>query len=127
MIDAVSLEKDFHSSLQELSNTVPKDKIYLLQISDAYKMDPPLSPEPDESGLRARGRWSHDQRPLPFDGGYLPVVAVTRAVLGTGFRGWFSTEIFDGQLQKKHGGDMVTIAKNAMAMHKRLLKEAGEA
>lgn len=128
LIETVSLdtlEKTFNSSLHELSATVPKDKIYLLQISDAYKMDPPLSPEPDESGLRPRGRWSHDYRPLPFDGGYLPVVEVTKAVLGTGFRGWFSVEIFDGQMQKKYGDDMVGFAKKAMVMHERLVKEAG--
>jgi Xylose isomerase-like TIM barrel len=128
LIETVSvdaLEKSFYFSLQELSDTVPKDKIYLLQISDAYKMDPPFSPKPDESGLRPRGRWSHDYRPLPFDGGYLPVVESTKAVLGTGFRGWFSIEVFDGQMQKKHGDDMAEYAKKAMAAHERLVKEAG--
>jgi sugar phosphate isomerase/epimerase len=128
LIEALSLEaleKGFHSSLRDLSATVPKDKIYFLQVSDAYKMDPALSPEPDESGLRPRGRWSHDYRPLPFDGGYLPIVEVTKAVLGTGFRGWFSIEIFDGQLPKKHGDDMAAFAKKATAAHHKLLKEAG--
>ncbi len=121
-----ALEKNFHASLQELSDTVPKDKIYFLQISDAYRVDPPLPSEPEESsGLRPRGRWSHDHRPLPFDGGYLPVVEVTKAVLGTGFRGWFSTEIFDGRMQEKHGDDMVAFAKKAMEVHERLIKEAG--
>jgi sugar phosphate isomerase/epimerase len=120
-----SLQKDFYASLRELSATVPKDKIYLLQISDAYKMDPPISSEPNESGLRPRGRWSHDYRPLPFDGGYLPVVEVTKAVLGTGFRGWFSVEVFDGQMQEKYGDDTAGIAKKAMVMHHRLMKETG--
>jgi sugar phosphate isomerase/epimerase len=88
-------------------------------------MDPPLPPEPDESGLKPRGRWSHDYRPLPFHGGYLPVVDVTRAVLDTGLRGWFSVEIFDGKMQKKREDDMVKFAKKAMAMHRRPVKEAG--
>ena len=35
-------------------------------------------------------------RPMPFDGGYLPVVEMTRAVWDTGFRGVYSMEIFDG-------------------------------
>ena len=91
-----ALEKDFRRSMQELSATVPKEKIYFLQISDAYKPPEAFSTDVDESGLRPRGRWSHDFRPMPFDGGYLPVVEVTKAVLGTGFRGWFSMEIFDG-------------------------------
>jgi hypothetical protein len=74
---------------------------------------------------QTRGRWSHDYRPLPFDGGYLPVVEVTRAVLGTGFRGWFSVEIFDARLQEKHGDDMAALAKKAMEIHERLVREAG--
>jgi sugar phosphate isomerase/epimerase len=115
----------FISAFKKPSDTVPKKKVYLLQISDAYKMDPPFSPEPDERGLRPRGRWSHDYRPLPFDGGHLPVVESTKVVLGTGFRGWFSIEVFDGQMQKKHGDDMAGYAKNAMAAHERLVKEAG--
>ncbi|KAL2865951.1 uncharacterized protein BJX67DRAFT_356838 [Aspergillus lucknowensis] len=45
---------------------------------------------------RPSRRWSHDYRPMPYDGGYLPIEAVERAVLKTGFRGWFSMEIFDG-------------------------------
>ena len=124
-IGVEALSTAFHASLRDLSAIIPPDKIYLLQISDAYKMDPPLSPEPDKSGLRPRGRWSHDGRPLPFDGGYLPVVEVTKAVLGTGFRGWFSTEIFDGRMQEKQGDDMTEFAKKAMVTHERLLKEAG--
>lgn len=71
--------------------------IYFFQISDAYKMEPRLEKDVDESGLRPRGRWSHDYRPIPFHGGYLPVVDVVRAVLGTGYRSWFSVEVFDGK------------------------------
>ncbi|KAF1987737.1 xylose isomerase-like protein [Aulographum hederae CBS 113979] len=90
------LEKTFNKSLEDLSATIPADKIFFLQISDAYKVDPPFSKEPDESGTMPRGRWSHDFRPLPYNGGYLPVVEVARAVLRTGFRGWLSMEVFDG-------------------------------
>ena len=47
----------FMRSLEELSHTVPPDKIYLLQISDAYKPAQPLEVE-IESGIPARSRWS---------------------------------------------------------------------
>jgi hypothetical protein len=77
-----------------LTAKVLPEKIFL-QISDAYKMDPPLDKEPDEQGLRPKGRWSYNYRPLPYDRGYLPVVEVTKAVPGTGFRGWFSIEASD--------------------------------
>jgi sugar phosphate isomerase/epimerase len=95
-IPKVELEKRFHNSLDDLSKTIPGDKIYLLQISDAYKPKQRIRKKHDDSGLRPRGQWSHDFRPLPFDNGYLPIVDITKAVLKTGFRGWFSYEVFDG-------------------------------
>ena len=117
------LEKRFQGSLRDLSATVPADKIYILQISDAYKTRLPSTP--NSSGLRPRGQWSSCLRPIPFAGGYLPVVDVVRAVLRTGFKGWFSTEVFDGgpkgddQTWKDLGG----YARDAMLAHERLLKE----
>ncbi|KAL4962163.1 sugar phosphate isomerase/epimerase family protein [Aspergillus stella-maris] len=95
------LTKRWKESLSELTHTVPKEKIYILQISDAYI---PLSPSSSKSaplsaevveGTAPRGRWSHDYRPVPYDGGYLPIEDFGKAVLETGFRGWFSMEVFD--------------------------------
>jgi sugar phosphate isomerase/epimerase len=93
-------------SCELLSKTIPPDRIFFLQISDAYKMDPPLKNEPDESGLRPRGQWSHDYRTIPHDGGHLPVDDFTKAVLQTGFRGWLSLEVFDGKGPQRYGDDM---------------------
>jgi len=118
------LEKRFRHSLEELSRQVPKEKIYLLQISDAYKFPSPLSTEADESGLRPRGRWSHDFRPLPYNGGYLPVADVARAVLKTGFRGWFSYEVFDGGPDgKRQDVDILAYAQSASGVQQKLLAE----
>lgn len=89
------VDKDWKASCDKLSQTIPADKIYLLQISDAYKPREPFSPRADSAGMRPRARWSGAFRPLPFEG-YLPTVDFARAVLQTGFRGWFSYEIFDG-------------------------------
>lgn len=101
---------------------MPKDKIYFLQISDAYHVQPPLSSEPDENGLRPRGRWSHDHRPLPYDGGYLPIVPFAEAVLATGFRGWFSMEVFDGMWYEKYGDDLEGYARKAREAHERMME-----
>lgn len=124
-----ALEKRFYESLDNLSKTIPAEKIYILQISDAYKPKKPLDPNPDESGLRPRGRWSSCLRPVPFSGGYLPVVEVTKAVLKTRFRDWFSMEVFDGgpDGSSQEWDDMPGYTKKAMASFQRLLDEAAEA
>ena len=124
-----ALEKAFQASLESLSKSIPAEKILILQISDAYKPKEALNPDPDEAGLRPRGRWSSCLRPVPFNGGYLPVVDVAKAVLRTGFRGWFSMEVFDGgpDGSSEDWDDMPGYTEKAMAAHKQLLDEAAGA
>ncbi|KAJ9136811.1 Xylose isomerase-like TIM barrel [Pleurostoma richardsiae] len=123
-VSEAELTMSYRISLDELARTVPPDRIYFLQISDAYRVSPPLDPKPDESGLRPRGRWSHDYRPLPYDGGYLPISPFVQAVLATGFRGWFSIEVFDGRFEEKYGDDLAKYAHKAMDAYKKLLDDA---
>lgn len=116
------VKQKFTAGMEDLARTVPADKIYLLQISDAYQVSPPLEDKVVD-GLRPRARWSHDYRPMPYDGGYLPIEAVTKAVLETGFRGWFSMEIFDaGPQGKGKKYEMDPFAKKAMESIQKLLK-----
>jgi len=124
------LENNFRSSLARLTSTVPEEKIYLLQISDAYKPPTPLE-KGEIGGLRARGRWSHDFRPYLWNGGYLSsqCVEVARAVLGTGARCCFSVEVFDGGRDGKGGMrqyDKGSFCKGAMESTKRLLAECAD-
>ena len=83
----------YFSDLKDLEK-IAAQKIYLLQISDAYRPPEPLSRDV-ENEMRPRARWSQSFRPMP-DKGYLPVVDMGSVVLRSGFRGWFSVEIFDG-------------------------------
>ncbi|GAB7353293.1 hypothetical protein MBLNU459_g3794t1 [Dothideomycetes sp. NU459] len=120
------LMEEFDQSMEELAKTVPSDKIYLLQISDAYKPKQPFSKDVDESGTRPRGVWSHDYRPLPFQG-YLPVVEVSKAVLKTGFRSWFSYEVFDsGPDGTGKSYELKDFASSAMEAQKKLLEACAE-
>jgi sugar phosphate isomerase/epimerase len=60
---------------------------------------------------------------MPYDGGYLPIEDVARAVLQTGFRGWFSMEIFDaGPQGKGKKYEMEPFAKKAMENMQKFLK-----
>ena len=119
------LDAKWKQSCNDLAATVPPEKIFLLQISDAYKMDPPIEDKADAAGLRPRGQWSHDYRPLPYNGGYLPVEDFTKAVFGTGFRGWCSIEVFDTQAPATYGS-MDRYAERAMEALRKLLEEAGK-
>lgn len=116
----------YQESLNELSRTVPGDKIFFLQISDAYRMSPPLGANETDEGLSPRGQWSHDYRPLPYDGGYLPISQFVAAVLSTGFRGWFSMEVFDGRFEEKYGDDLTGFAMKAKMSNDRLVEEAAK-
>lgn len=125
-VDVGEVEKRWKQSCEDLAKTVPAEKIYLLQISDAYKPPRPLGSLPD--GTRPRGNWSHAYRPLPYDGGYLPVEDFTKAVLKTGFRGWFSTEVFDmgpdGSGSKKY--ELADYASRAMDAHRKLMRQCAD-
>lgn len=110
------------ASLREMASTIPPEKIFLLQISDAYKMEKPIPDETDKDGLRPRGQWSHDYRPLPYDGGYLPIVDFLQATLDTGFRSWLSIEVFDGQGPQKYDA-MHPFADKAMKSIERMVSE----
>ncbi|KAL6886110.1 xylose isomerase-like protein [Trichoderma longibrachiatum] len=112
------LDGKWKQSMAELADSVRGDEIFLLQISDAYKMTPPLR----NDGDKPRSAWSHDYRPLPFDGGYLPIQDVLGAVLRTGFSGWLSIEVFDSK--PKEGMSMEDYTKAAMGSLERLLAEA---
>lgn len=115
------LNRQFLDSMNRLASTVPKEKIYLLQISDARKPKIPIENKRLD-GLWPRARWSHDFRPMPYDGGYLPVEEVAKAVLRTGFRGWFSMEIFDGNVTRETGEGMEEYARRAMRSMEKLLQ-----
>lgn len=113
-------------SLDDLAKEVPKDKIYLLQVSDAYKPSKPLEDKAID-GMPPLGRWSHDYRPVPPQG-YLPVAEVAAAVLKTGFRGWFSMEVFDsGPSGEGKEYKLNDFANNAMKSHKWLLEQCADA
>ncbi len=106
-ISRAELETRWRASLRELSMHVPPEKIFVLQISDAYKMDPPF--RCPTICQQPRSKWNDNHRALPLDGGYLPVHDVVRATLNTGYRSWLSIEVTD----PAEGTDMVAFAQRA--------------
>ncbi|KAI5820528.1 xylose isomerase-like protein [Pyronema omphalodes] len=109
-------EDNWFESMRQLAITIPGEKIFFFQISDALKMEKPL---------KDRREWSHGYRVNPYCGGYLPVEDMVRAVLKTGFRGWVSVEVFN---EEEHGkewreGLEEGWAKEGMESVRKLLKE----
>ena len=116
----------FEASMESLARTVPADKIFYIQISDALKMDPPIVEggyKEFKQGKPARAHWSHAYRPLPFENGYLPVIAALRGFLGTGFRGWVSMEVFEERQMEEDEGIPEEYAQKGMTVWKRLVNE----
>ncbi|MGZ2460310.1 MULTISPECIES: sugar phosphate isomerase/epimerase and 4-hydroxyphenylpyruvate domain-containing protein [unclassified Rhizobium] len=74
--------------------SIPKDKIFIVQLADAPLIDMDLL------------YWSRHFRNMPGEGD-LPVTAFTAAVAATGYDGYFSLEIFNDQFR---GGQARSIA-----------------
>ncbi|TVY53040.1 3-dehydroshikimate dehydratase, partial [Lachnellula suecica] len=74
------LTMNLTASLRDLKDNVPAEKIYVLQLSDAYRPPAPFKADgengeaneegPDGSRIRARSKWSHDFRPYLYNEGY---------------------------------------------------------
>lgn len=122
-------EETFRQSLSELSALVKPEDIFFFQISDGYKKHITKDhPDWTDETPEAREIWSHSYRPLPFDEqrkGYLPVREVTEAVLKTGFRGWFSYEVFLDEM-KEEEFDLEGFAKLGIKSHERLMNACQE-
>ncbi|KAG8623144.1 hypothetical protein KVT40_008120 [Elsinoe batatas] len=130
MVEGEGVKEKWEASLMDLAATVPRERIYLLQISDAYRMEKPIE-DKEVEGLRPRGRWSHDYRPLVGVGrGYLPCAEFARAVAKTGFMGWWSYEVFDWPDWEaesyNEGRDVKEYAQRARRAHEDFLKEVAE-
>jgi len=117
----------------------------LLQVSDATRLDPPIGKgshvdgdyKPEE-GVKTREVWSHGCRPLrasragcsadraAYKGGYLPVEAVTRALVKTGWRGPLSYEVFELSQAENDASIPTRWARDGMAAHERLVRACAD-
>ncbi|KAH8671648.1 3-dehydroshikimate dehydratase [Xylariales sp. PMI_506] len=116
-----ALDAKWKQSMAELAATVPGDKIFVLQISDAYKLKAPLEDKVNEQGQPPILQWCLVHRGIPYDGGYLPVQDVVDAVLATGFRGWFSMEVFNAKGHEKYYPKLGDYAEKGVVSLNKLL------
>ena len=91
--DPNAVEK-FNMSLKRLTDEVVPDKIFSIQLGDAYKLPSPADPE--KLTWPPLLHWAGFRTKPSMDLGFLPVDQVTDAILKTGFVGPISIECFDG-------------------------------
>ncbi|KAF9062983.1 xylose isomerase-like protein [Rhodocollybia butyracea] len=109
------------SNLEEMSLTVPAEKIFFYQVADAIR---PADICHDDSDMPGRMKWSRACRVFPCEPpasesdsgkydplldlenptsgylGFLPVTQMTSFVHRAGYRGWWSLEVFNTSLQE---------------------------
>ncbi|ETS79985.1 hypothetical protein PFICI_07514 [Pestalotiopsis fici W106-1] len=100
-------------SLEEFLQKCPKEKILYIQLSDASRLDPPITNDsPLLEGLEVRDprlAWSRTLRPFPLESpGYFPVVEIAKTwLLDYGWEGWVSLEGFLSETEKLSNGPEV--------------------
>lgn len=111
--DPDAVEK-FHESLKRLTKEVDPDKIFSIQLGDAYKLPSPADPNNltwppllQWAGLRTKPGL-----------GFLPHQEVTDAILKTGWKGPISIECFDG------GRDGNTVPAGSALEQAKILSES---
>lgn len=120
-------DRDFAESMQRLVSHVDVHKIFLVQMGDAARLRDPLVPGHflyDED-KPARMSWSRHCRLFYGEhslGGYLPVKEIMMAVLvGLGYRGWVSYEIFNHRLGLSDASIPDEMASRASLSYERML------
>jgi sugar phosphate isomerase/epimerase len=91
--DPNAVEK-FNRSLERLTAEIAPDKIFSIQLGDAYKLQSPADPE--KLTWPPLLYWAGHRTKPSMGLGFLPVDQVTDAILKTGFVGPISIECFDG-------------------------------
>lgn len=114
------------NSLDRFIANCPAEKIFFVQLSDGEKFEPPFSKDHPwyVEGEAPQFTWSKHARPFPYEqdkGAYLPVREIAEAwIVGTGFKGWVSLEIFDRRMRDSNSR-IETAAKRGIESWKALL------
>lgn len=95
---------------REMARTIDVNKIWYVQMSDAVRLDPPLSEthpwyRPEQKPWM---QWSRNGRVFPLEaenGGFMPAHEILRTVVfEMGFRGWISMEMFHASMAEPTPG-----------------------
>jgi sugar phosphate isomerase/epimerase len=112
------------ASLTEFVKNCPMDRIFYMQLSDAERYTPPLSPEHRfyNSTFPPALTWSRHTRPFPLEiemGGYMPVLDIAKAwLVDKKWKGYVSFEIFDWRMRDEKNGPVLNAQRGRRSWEK---------
>lgn len=116
------------ADIDEFLREVPLDKIYYVQLADAARISPPLSPSHEwyDPKQKYTMTWSRNARLFPFEedrGGYLPVLKMLEMwIFEWGYRGWVSMELFNRSMADPDPSVPVAHAQRGAASWRKCIK-----
>jgi 4-hydroxyphenylpyruvate dioxygenase len=108
--------------------SVPLEKVYYVQLSDAARQSPPIGPSHPwyDATMKPNMIWSRNARLFPFEvdgGGYLPVMKLLETwIWNWGYRGWVSMEVFNRSLSNPDPSVPESQAQRGMVSWKKCVK-----
>jgi 4-hydroxyphenylpyruvate dioxygenase len=117
------------NDIKEFLRTVSLDKIYYVQLSDAERLETPLSPSHPwyTANLKPNMTWSRNARIFPLEEdlkGYLPVLRLFKAwIFDWGYRGWVSMEIFNRSMSDPDPAVPQSHAQRGAESWRKIIKE----
>ncbi|KAJ2896003.1 3-dehydroshikimate dehydratase [Zalerion maritima] len=123
----------FEQSMRRLGETVDVERLFLVQLVDATRMDRPIARghELHDESQPARMSWARNRRLFYGEhdkGGYLPVKEMCDVIFNElGYEGWVSFELFHEKLWDRDEGVAEEMAGRGMRAWGKLLRDLEEA
>ncbi|KZT20387.1 putative AP endonuclease, family 2 [Neolentinus lepideus HHB14362 ss-1] len=120
------------ASMERFAKECPMDKVFIIQLGDAEKMDPPILPGHPayQEGRDVAATWAAYGRLFPLEqdrGAYLPLVDILKVwLVEKGWHGWVSLEIFHREMKEEYMGPE-TAARRGIESWKNLINSLGSA
>ena len=125
------MTNDEAKDCKEMAKRISVDKVWYIQMSDALRLDPPLSEshpwyKPEQKPWM---QWSRNGRVFPLEQeseGFMPAHEILRTlVFDMGYRGWVSMEMFHGSMAETGDDVPKRQAERGMKSWKKIIKKIG--
>ncbi|TFK55959.1 putative AP endonuclease, family 2 [Heliocybe sulcata] len=115
------------ASMERFAKECPMDKVFIVQLGDAEKMDPPILPGHPayQEGRDVAATWGAYGRLFPLEhdrGAYLPMMDILKVwLIQKGWHGWVSLEVFHREMKEESMGPDI-LARRGIESWKKLRK-----